>query len=430
MLSLSRTFLGLGLGLLVAASASAPDSAPPLSVPPEALERLIAAAIAENPDLAALRHRVEAAQTRVSQAGSLPDPQGQVALSNLPVGDLSLERTPMTGISLGLRQMLPYPGKLDLRELAANQNVQITRALYAESENAVTREVKRSWNEIYYLRKSIEVVRLNRMIAEALVEVADALYSVGRRPQQDLVQANVQVARLVDRLVVLAEMLDRAEARLNGLMDRPPDAPIPAPTVRLEPAQFSPEALLDVAKESRPIVQQAQTEVKRVETMVRLARMNMKPDFTVGFDYRIRARSAMDPVAGQDFWSFSVGANLPWLNRDLHKAEVAEQEANLAQSTEQLRGLLSRVREALDNAMEQMERSRRESGLYSDGLIPEAELAFEAARAAYETGKVDLLTLLEAFRTLNNYQQEYYRAVADHENAVADLEFVIGQRLR
>ncbi len=408
-----------------AAGASA-DQAPPASQ----LDLLIQAAIADNPDLAAVRSRIDATEATVTQAGSLPDPQAMIALSNIPVGDTSLERTPMTGIQIGLQQMLPYPGRLDLKELAASQDVTITRAIYEESENALVRNVKIAWDELYYLNRAVEVARLNKQIAQAITQVADALYSTGTRPQQDLVKTNVEVARLVDRLVVLEEKIDRVEARLNGLLDRPPNAPLPTPQVAFEPLELSAEALAEVARESRPLLQQSAARVDRAETMVKLAKLNMKPDFKVGVDYRIRAGSAMDPVQGQAFWTLSVGANLPWLNEDRHVAEVDEQQALLKAAQEQDRATLNSVREALDNALEAANKERREASLYAEGLIPQAELSFSAARSAYETGQVDLTSLLDAFRTLNGYQEQYYRIVADHTNSLADLEYVVGQRLR
>lgn len=397
---------------------------------PSQLDRLIGAAVADNPDLAAVRNRIAATEATVEQAGSLPDPEAMVALSNVPVGDTALERTPMTGIQLGLRQMVPYPGRLDLKELAAQQDVTITRAIYQESENAVIRDVKRAWNDLFYLHKAVEVTRLNKQIAQALTEVADALYSTGSRPQQDLVKANVEVARLVDRLVVLEEKIDRAEARLNALLDRPANAPLPESEVAFEPIVLSAEALEGAARESRPLLQETATRIEKAETMVRLAKLKMKPDFKLGFDYRIRAGSPMDPVQGQDFWTLSVGANLPWLNEDLHEAEVDEAQAVLDMTREQDQAAFNRVREALDNALEAAQKQRRQASLYAEGLIPQAELGFSAARSAYETGQVDLTSVLDAFRTLNGYQEQYYRIVADHANAIADLEYVIGQRLR
>ncbi len=394
------------------------------------LERLIAAAVADNPDLAAVRDRIAATEAAVPQASSLPDPEAMVALSNVPVGDTALERTPMTGIQLGLRQKVPYPGRLDLKELAAEQDVKITRSIYQESENAVIRDVKHAWDDLFYLQKAVEVTRVNKEVAHALTEVADALYSTGSRPQQDLVKANVEVARLVDRLVVLEEKIDRTEARLNGLLDRPADAPLPTPQVTFEPLQLSPEALEGAARESRPLLQETAARGRRPETMVRLAKMNMRPDFKLGVHYRVRAGSPMDPVQGQDFWSFSVGANLPWLNEDLHEAEVDEAQSMLDAARKQDQAAFNRVREALDNALEYANAQRRQASLYAEGLIPQAELGFSTARSAYETGQTDLTSVLDAFRTLKTYQEKYYRIVADHANAIADLEYVIGQRLR
>ncbi len=409
--------------------ARAGPAGPNAEEPQAELERLIAAALADNPELAALRDKISAAQAVVPQAGALDDPQLTVALSNMPVGGFSFERTPMSGIQFMLRQMVPYPGKLGLRELAARQGVEITREMYQEAENAVVRLVKQGYNNLYYLHRAIEVTQMNKQIAEALAELSGVMYGVGKIPQQHLIKANVEVARYVDRLVILEEKLDRAEAALNVLLDRPPNAPLPDPQVGTYPFELSAAALYDVAREQRPSLQEMRGRIARLEILVRLARKDLKPDFVLGFDYRVRANSAMDAVSGADFWSFSVGANLPWLNKKRHESRITEQQAHLDAAVEQERFVLSKVREALDNALEAATKSHRQVDLYSQGLIPEAELSFSAARTAYEVGKVDMLAVLDALTILNKFQQAYYRVVADHENAVADLEFVVGQRL-
>ena len=415
--------------LLTGWVARAGPAGPNAEEPQAELERLIAAALADNPELAALRDKISAAQAVVPQAGALDDPRLTVALSNMPVGGLSFERTPMSGIQFMIRQMVPYPGKLGLRELAARQGVEITRETYQEAENAVVRLVKQGYNNLYYLHRAIEVTQMNKQIAEALAGLAEVMYGVGRIPQQHVIKVHVEVARYVDLLVILDEKLDRAEAALNVLLDRPPDAPLPEPQVGTYPLELSAAALYDVARDQRPSLQEMKRRIARLKILVQLARKDLKPDFVLGFDYRVRANSAMDAVSGADFWSFSVGANLPWLNKERHESRIIEQQAHLDAAVEQERFVLSKVREALDNALEAATKSRRQVNLYSQGLIPEAELSFSAARTAYEVGKVDMLAVLDALTILNKFQQAYYRVVADHENAVADLEFVVGQRL-
>ena len=64
--------------------------------------------------------------------------------------------------------------------------------------------------------------------------------------------------------------------------------------------------------------------------------------------------------------------------------------------------------------------------LYRDGLIPQSSATRAAAYAGYSSGKVDFQTLLSAVIDVLNLNQEYFRAIADHEIAIAKLKEIIG----
>ena len=64
--------------------------------------------------------------------------------------------------------------------------------------------------------------------------------------------------------------------------------------------------------------------------------------------------------------------------------------------------------------------------IYSDGLIPQAQATLKAAVLTYQVGKVDFQTLLSAEIDLLHLKQQYYRAVADHEIAVAKIQQIVG----
>ncbi|MGD8240909.1 MAG: TolC family protein, partial [Armatimonadota bacterium] len=88
-------------GLAQAAGRPEPAALPPLN-----LERLIEIALEENPELKALRHRIDAAWNVVPQVGSLPDPMVGLQFSNVPMGTLAFDMTPMTGVQLVAQQAL------------------------------------------------------------------------------------------------------------------------------------------------------------------------------------------------------------------------------------------------------------------------------------------------------------------------------------
>ena len=129
----------LVLALAVGAVASIPSSA---SIPtPEAL---VAEALEKSAELAALEERIAAAGASVAPAGALPDPMASIAVSNVPVEGIELNRTPMTGISLGVSQAVPAGAKRRLRRRATEQEAEALRARYEDRRNDLVRRVKKA----------------------------------------------------------------------------------------------------------------------------------------------------------------------------------------------------------------------------------------------------------------------------------------------
>ncbi|RMF45668.1 MAG: hypothetical protein D6751_06870 [Deltaproteobacteria bacterium] len=60
--------------------------------------------------------------------------------------------------------------------------------------------------------------------------------------------------------------------------------------------------------------------------------------------------------------------------------------------------------------------------MYRDGILPQAEQAYRAALAAYQVGKVEVLTPLDALMKLYRYQIDYHRSVSDYLASLSRLE--------
>jgi outer membrane protein TolC len=76
-----------------------------------------------------------------------------------------------------------------------------------------------------------------------------------------------------------------------------------------------------------------------------------------------------------------------------------------------------------------LEQSDKQVDLFRTGIIPQAQLSLESARAGYQVNKVDFLTLLDSQMSLYNDLREYYRALTDYEKGAADLERAVGAPL-
>jgi outer membrane protein TolC len=67
--------------------------------------------------------------------------------------------------------------------------------------------------------------------------------------------------------------------------------------------------------------------------------------------------------------------------------------------------------------------------LYKTTVLPQAQQTLESARIGYQAGKAEFLTLLDAERAVKDFQLAYYRALAESEQRIADLERAVGADL-
>jgi outer membrane protein TolC len=87
----------------------------------------------------------------------------------------------------------------------------------------------------------------------------------------------------------------------------------------------------------------------------------------------------------------------------------------------------NRVAFAVQDAWLKVEAQQKLVELFRDVIIPQAKQTVDASASGYRAGSVDFLTLVDNWRKLLNFDLMYHRALADMEQAVADLERAVGQ---
>ena len=76
-----------------------------------------------------------------------------------------------------------------------------------------------------------------------------------------------------------------------------------------------------------------------------------------------------------------------------------------------------------------LEAARRSATLIEDSLLPQAELTLRSALAAYENGKVDFATLLEAQRQIRQSRLSLLKTQSDARVRLAEVERLLGEDL-
>ena len=75
-----------------------------------------------------------------------------------------------------------------------------------------------------------------------------------------------------------------------------------------------------------------------------------------------------------------------------------------------------------------LETLQEQVDLFENALIPQAEEALRSTEAAYETGQLGVLDLLDSERVLLDVRLINARYYSDHLTALADLERALGTR--
>jgi len=390
------------------------------------LKHFLDIAIERNPALRAARRRWKMAEQRPVQARSLDNP---VLKYTEPAREIETRLGPVDR-SISLSQKLPFPGKLGLKGDIAAKEAEMARVRYQKLLRDLTAEVKKTYYELYFVDKAIELQKENDAVLEYFAEISRRNYGLDVSELDELVRAQKSAAAASLGLLRIEDMREAAAARLNTLLDRPPGAEV-ARTAELDPLPFDhrPEDLYDWAARYNEDVKIAGLEVEKGELERRLAGYSWRPDFRVGLTYsQIGEPPAAIPDAGDDALVVTLGMSIPlWFSKN--RAAVDEKgfalEGRLAERSAVVTEVVNRVKRTYFD----MRTSRMVMDLYGKRLIPEAKKSVDFAEARYKTGREMLARLLEAQSMWINFRLVYFRAVADYYKSIAELERLTGREL-
>ena len=389
------------------------------------LQPLIQEALAINPEIRADEKKWDAAKERPPQEGSLDDPMLSFEIVNLPTNSFSFAQDDMTMKQFSLSQTFPFFGKRGLRSEVAQREANAIGQGYRDKRNEIVRRVKEVFYELYAIDRSLDVVETNREVLREFVKIAETKYSVGKGIQQDVLKAQVELSKLLDEQIRLEQGRQAAGARLNAILNHPPQTPL-GRTDEVSKAELRVDLkeLQNRALENRPLLKALQEEVERSKAANALARRRYFPDLTMSVGYGFREDSGT--AKRSDMFSAGFSINIPLYFRTKQDRQVAETSALINSAREQYQAARNEVLSLVKQMVSDIEKGSKLIDLLQTGLIPQAQLSLDSAVAGYQVNKVDFLTLLDNRLTLFNFEKEYYRALGEYRASLARLEWVIG----
>lgn len=391
--------------------------------PPLTLREAVDEAFANNLDLIALRRRLETARLRPGQERFLAPPMLEAQIWQWPLNTINPWNTNMYMFMVS--QELPGGGKRALRTAVAEKDVAMADIDVAVGARQIVGEVKQSYADLFIARRAIDLHLASVDLLRQFADVSQAKYTTGRISQQDVLKAVLELSRVHGDLIKFQQQADLARANLNVLLNRPPDAPIGPLTGAGETIlNATLQELQRSAVEQQPELRLAQVQVEQAEAQLAVTKSDYKPDFSVTGGYLLMPNQT-------DAWLGRIGVTwprAPW-SRGRIDARVAEATAAVETAKARQRSMEARVRLAVQQAYVRVKAAEQRAALLRTTILPQSRQTLEVSRVGYQTDRVEFLALLDNARTLLDAQFEYFRAISDQQQALADLERALGADL-
>ena len=431
-MSIRRT-MAVASAIAVSAYITPPRAAaqsPPYATHGDAtLAELIGEALEGNPRVRAALLETRAAESRVQQATTLPDPA--VSLTQHVLGPQTRVGPQFSNVSV--TQSLPWFGTLaDRRAIAASSSAMQGES-YHEQRAEVVRQVKLAYYDLAYLDEALRITGEEEQLLLHYETLARARYSQGFGQQQEVIKLQAEVTRVLNRRQELLRQRTDFEALLNVLANRPVNAPVPPVTIGERPeVALDDEQLHATGLDERPEVRSARHRIKRGEHGVSLARRRYRPGLTVGVAWGNvlgrrddPGRENPPPDNGRDTWSLTLGASIP-VFRGSYDAGVREAAARVSAAEEAYRDAVNGVALAVRSTAFRITTIEGQLALFERALLPQAEQALRATEEAYSGGVTGVLELLDSEEVLLDVRLGLARLRADYMKTLAEMERAIG----
>jgi len=351
----------------------------------DAVER----AVEHSPDVDSRVAARDAAQSLVSPAGQLPDPELVFGIDNLPITDPyagSITRDFMTMRKVGVMQAFPGHAKRDLRTQRASDAEKVAQAEELRTTLDVKRQTAQAWISVYVAEQTLARLRVLEADLELQSQLANAGVKSGRITVADALGSQTALLSLRARIYVAEQNVRHRRAELARWL--PDDAARPladAPSFAQLPKA---EVLSNIHRHASLVAYDAHLDAARSE--VALAQAEKHPDWSVGLTYAKRGSEFSDMISLE----FRVG--LPLFSGKRQDPTIAARRADLRRVAADRESELRMHKAEVTQLIADWETLITRTTAFNGELLPLAKERVQLATTALQSGRGDVKSALSA----------------------------------
>jgi len=354
-------------------------------------------------------------------AGRLPDPKLKLGAMNFPTDTFDRDQEPMTKLQVGIVQFFPRGSSRSIKSRMNEDKASKSRYMSKDALLKATRNVSKNWLELFYWLKAEEIVKQSRGWFSNLVGVTESRYRVGGATQQDVVQSELELDRLTDRIEGIRIKQDMARSDLSrwiGSSASMGELPGELPEMQ------SPVIAEDFT--SHPVIQAVDAEIRAKNNNVDLSRQAYKPGVALDVTYGDRSGENPDGSDRANFLSAKVLLDIPLFTNKRQDRKLASAQQNLQAVKQDRETAVRKLASQLQRAQSALRILDRQILLYGNKLVPQSGSHAVLALKAYENSRVEFDSVMRARVAELDTQLKAIRLEVDRAQTIAMLNYLAG----
>ena len=377
------------------------------------LAKALDAALKNNPEFAASRYELTAAQARIIQAGLRLNPELALELENF-AGSGDAQGTQTLETTLALSQVVELGGKRALRRSIAESDRDLTTMDLRVRQLDLLAEVTRRYIDVVAAQERARFADEGIALAQKTLDAIASRVKAARSPIAEESRARIALTRSQIEQRQAKFALETARSSLSMTWGRvdPQFTIASADLFAFEPLE-SYEALA-ARIERNPEIARFATSARLRDAELQLARAQVRPNIAFSLGIRNLTESGDNALV--------AGFSLPLAVYDRNQGAIREALARRAQNDAELVASKTRLQGTLFALHSEMVATRERATSLRSEAIPQARDALAQTQGGYERGRFSFLELLTSQLELLELQGAAIDAAADYHSLLAELE--------
>ena len=387
------------------------------------LKAAIDTALTNNPEVIASLKQIDAAEGQILQAGRLENAELSVEANEIPSG---FDFGDTGELDLNFNQSIEFFGKRSTRIQFAEYQKRSAELNYERVKKLIASQVKKVYYNSLLSNQIVESIQLNIDLLNDFLEQVTDRYQAGTSSYLDVIRTKVEILRLKNELFDAMRNYQQVKGQLKILLGKDNGTEYELTDVLYYQSQnFNGDTVINFYSSQSNFLRITEIQVEQNKSLLSLAEKKSLPDFNFGLAFQNR-----QPIPGNGFDQFlglNIGVSLPMFYSSGVEGDIQEAEANFSISDIRLQYAKARVSQSIRTAFNNLSFAEEQLILFDTSLLSEVEEEMRAGITAYQNGQVDMLNLLDIYRTYRATKIEYSRTVYNTLLALTELE-VAGEK--